>query len=74
MNILIRQITYALLNFLSIFHANSDPSCSSEMPSSLSREVLYHDTREDSDFSFDVVEYAMIREVQAVRDLFGGPF
>jgi len=43
------------------------------MPRGLSRQVLNHDAREHSEFSLDVIQDTVIREIQAVGDLLARP-
>jgi hypothetical protein len=65
--------TYALLDRLNIFLAHADAPRSAQMPRSLSRQVLDHDTGQDGKLSFDLVEDVVVGEVEAVGDLFARP-
>jgi hypothetical protein len=65
--------TYALLKCLYIFHAHTDSSRSSQMPCSLSGQVLNHDAGEDSELRFYIVQDAMVGEVESVGDLLARP-
>lgn len=47
--------THALLNNFNIIIANPDPPRPSEVPASLSREVLDHDPAQDDELGFDAV-------------------
>ena len=64
---------YALLDGLNIFLADADAPRSSQMPRRLPRQVLHHDTGENGELRLDIVENAVVGEVETVGDLFASP-
>lgn len=55
--------THALLKDLDVLHTDANPSCASEVPTGLSRQILYHDTGQNCDLGLHVVQYAVVREI-----------
>jgi hypothetical protein len=64
-----REPTYALLHLFHIFHAHTDSPCSSEMPGSLQRQVLYHDPSQCDQLGIQRPKNTMIRKIESIRDL-----
>lgn len=62
-----------MLYLLHILKTNPDPSRPTQMPSSLAREILYHDTGEHDELRVDAVEDAVVGEVEAVGDFYRQP-
>ena len=53
--------TNTLLQHLCILGANPNPPRPTEVPRSLSRQILNHDARQNRDLGFDIVEDAVVR-------------
>ena len=68
-----RYDSYTLLNGLHIFVAHANPPHPSQVPSRLSRQVLYHDASQDNKFRLYIVDDGMIREIQAIANVLTDP-
>ena len=62
------------MHALHILQTDTNPPQASQMPSRLSRQILYHNTSQHHDLRFDLVQNAVVGEVQAVCYVLGYPF
>jgi hypothetical protein len=65
--------TYTLLDRLNSFRAHPYSSRATEMPCSLSWQVLDHDTAEHCEFGLHIVEDAVVGEIKTVGNLLARP-
>jgi hypothetical protein len=65
--------TYTLLKRLCILRADANPPRPTEVPRSLSRQILDHDAGQNSDFGFDIVQDAVVGQVETIRNLLACP-
>lgn len=65
--------TNTLLQHLCILRANPNPPRPTEVPRSLSRQILNHDTRQNRDLCFDVAQDAVVRQIKTICDLLTRP-
>jgi hypothetical protein len=65
--------TYTLLDGLDILRTHANAPGASQMPCSLSRQVLNHDASEDRELCLHVVQDALVGEVEAIRYFFTRP-
>lgn len=62
--------THTLLHNLDIIKTNPNPPGAPQMPTRLPRQVLHHDAAEDHEFRLDLVQDAVVGEVEAVGDFY----
>ena len=60
---------YALLNRFNVFIADAHAARSTQVPPSLSFQILDHDAGQHDHFRVDVVKNLPVREVQAIGDI-----
>lgn len=62
----VRGLTHALLDQLNVIMADTDPSGTSKVPTSLDLCVLNHDSGEHNNLGIYVIQDRTIREVETV--------
>lgn len=62
--------THTLLHNLDILKTNPNPPDAPQMPTRLPRQVLHHNAAEDHEFRLDLVQDAVVGEVEAVGDFY----
>jgi hypothetical protein len=66
-------LSYALLDRLNVISANADAPGAAQMPGGFSRQILNHDAAEYSELGLNVIENAVIGQIESVGNLLARP-